>query len=331
MKNPKIQIYIMSKDRVLFFKNTLNSIINQICNVDFEVIISDNSETDDVMNLVNSQYKDIKYIRRTPVQLSPQHSVSIRNEISSEYFMIFHDDDIMMPGMVQSLYDEIKQTGVVATGVNSIIFNESHGEAHLTPSFFGFNNKYIRTKESFLRGYFLGNGIAPYPGYMYRKSAYIDNNLVPRYLVDNCKYTDFIFLMEGLRYGTITWIAEPKMFYRIHVNNDSAEFKIDELNIAIDYICKHTKYTHDSIYIKLYIIHNYFRIFIDNLKKRDRNNHCIDFIESKVVLKKYLFVVLFIKIPLAIYFKIVRKFFYTYIFHKKYISKYYETLIVLDK
>jgi hypothetical protein len=219
--------------------------------------------------------------------------------------MLFHDDDIMLPNLVQNLYTEIsRDDDVVAVGSNALIFYQDKCDASIIPSFYSLKNKIFTSKEQLLKKYFLGNGIAPYPSYLYRKKIYGD--LVFFDERKGGKYSDVAYIMDGLNYGKIIWLNEPGMLYRIHASNDSSVFKRSELDLLINYIISNTTYTENSFLLRLYLIHNYFQIFMNCLKSKRDFNFGKDCKESVSILRKDYSVVLFIKIPLALFYKLHR-------------------------
>ena len=149
-----LQIYIMSRDRPDYLINALDSVISQVTvNIKLDIIVSDNSETDEVEKIVSDLYQNsnITYVRRVPT-LSPfDHHRAIINEVSSEFFMLFHDDDIMLPNLVQNLYTEIsRDDDVVAVGSNALLFYQDKCDASIVTSFYSFKNKISLHTISFL-------------------------------------------------------------------------------------------------------------------------------------------------------------------------------------
>ena len=62
-----LQIYIMSRDRPDYLINALDSVISQVTvNIKLDIIVSDNSETDEVEKIVSDLYQNsnITYVRR---------------------------------------------------------------------------------------------------------------------------------------------------------------------------------------------------------------------------------------------------------------------------
>ena len=171
MKNI-VQVVILSRDRPKYLKQTIDSILNQkILREKFEITISDNSDKNNVMEMIGQNYSDnnLKYIRREPSVSLMKHFKLIISECESEYTILFHDDDIMHPDYIKTMLPFIQKEGVAAVGCNSFIFHndisKTVGEMH--------NFKSVKTftgENDFLSSYMPWSigGIAPFPCYMYK-------------------------------------------------------------------------------------------------------------------------------------------------------------------
>src|SRR5450759_2365677 len=101
---PKVQIFIATYNRSTLVINAINSALNQDFD-SFEVIVSDNSSNDETEDLISGfKSKQLTYKRRKPSMPATDHLNSILQEVTSEYFMIFHDDDMMHKDMIKVLY-----------------------------------------------------------------------------------------------------------------------------------------------------------------------------------------------------------------------------------
>jgi hypothetical protein len=70
------------------------------------LIISDNSTNDETKAIFEKKYYNkARYIHRIPT--SSDHFNLILKEVDSEYFMMFHDDDVLLADMLQEFYENI--------------------------------------------------------------------------------------------------------------------------------------------------------------------------------------------------------------------------------
>jgi hypothetical protein len=197
----------------------IESILAQT-NHKFRLVISDNSDTDELRHLIGVS-KDLVYIKR-PLGLSGiDHGNLVLSEIANEsvgeYFTLFHDDDLMLPNYVsefwraQSLFPS-----AVAFGANARV------ELHkiFTGLSFKTSHAYIGpiSPDNLLRRYFSHHqlGIAPLPSYIYKKETLQDL----RFDIFGGKYSDVQWLSSWAAKGQVIWIAEPMMVYRLHESND---------------------------------------------------------------------------------------------------------------
>jgi glycosyltransferase involved in cell wall biosynthesis len=183
----------------------------------FHLVVSDNSSTDELRYLIGDR-QNVLYIKRPTMLSGMDHGNLCLSEIQSDYFTLFHDDDLMSPNYVENfsrawrLFPE-----AVAFGTNALV--EQH------KNFTGLSFKAARgylgpiNPNDLLRRYFSHHqlGIAPLPSYIYKKDAL--QGL--RFDVSGGKYADVQWLSQWAAKGQMIWISEPMMVYRLHEGNDS--------------------------------------------------------------------------------------------------------------
>ena len=228
-----LQIFILSRDRAIFLKESIDSAIDQSeSNYDYEIIVSDNSETDDVNELVNEYYlknNKITYVRRSLTLTASEHIQLVISEINAQYAVIFHDDDILHPDYIKKMTPLLFDESIIAVGCNAMIFNhkitDSTQKTHIFNSIKKFN-----FKKEFLHQYLLGyGGVAPFSGYIYK--ADIIKKISFESLISG-KHFDVSFLASLLDYGSIAWLPDELMYYRVHEQGDSAtESIVDRLHL----------------------------------------------------------------------------------------------------
>ncbi len=225
----KVQLFILARDRLDYLKETLTSATRQTQNsINLEIIVSDNSDTDNVKNFMDQHYRSIKYIRRSPPSTVWQHFRAVIEEATSEYIVIFHDDDILLPDFCERMVEKLRNNKhVAAIGCNAIkidTYGREIGTFHSRK-----NDVLIDDEKWFLRQYVPTTkeekGIAPFPSYCYRLAALNADDVGER---DGGACADATFVSKILRFGKIIWLAEPLIKYRIHSGSGSARIHIDD-------------------------------------------------------------------------------------------------------
>jgi len=96
MATPKVSICVPTYNQTLYLEKNLNSIAIQTFQ-DYEIIVSDDSSTDDVLNLVSrfeTTFKDkLKYFRNNPPKGTPENWNESIRKAKGEYIKIMHHDE----------------------------------------------------------------------------------------------------------------------------------------------------------------------------------------------------------------------------------------------
>ena len=230
-----IQLYILSRDRPNFLKKAIDSALNQNpSSINFEIIVSDNSESDDVSKLIARCYttKELNYIRRDPPISAIEHFKIVASELNSKYSVLFHDDDVLCPDYMRTMSLLIQEDSIAAIGCNAINLKKytlTSEKRHNFSSLKKFDNE-----REFLEQYLpCRGGCAPYPGYMY-VTKYLQQSFSN--LSVKGKHIDVEILTSLLNYGEIVWCEESLMYYRVHDSNDSVVENIPDRLQLINYM-----------------------------------------------------------------------------------------------
>ncbi|MBU2643489.1 glycosyltransferase family 2 protein [bacterium] len=238
MKTPPICVYLLTYNRPQYFLQALYSLLNQHFE-NFQVIVSDNSTNDETEILIQTiHHPKLQYIRRTPSTPSLEHYRRVLSEVTSEYFMIFHDDDIMEPDCLQILSSVLDTTpAAAAVGGNAKIFWDN--KIRFTRLFFKpeKENRVFRNGTEFAKKYLTFDGVAPFPSYMYRKSLVQGLHLEAQ---EGGQSADVSFLLKILKRGEIVWDNRCVMQYRKHLAQDSQGPDIKELYQLLRFIYRNT-------------------------------------------------------------------------------------------
>jgi glycosyltransferase involved in cell wall biosynthesis len=220
-------IFILCHNRPEETRHAIRSVLNQ-SDQNFTLTVSDNSSNDAVEAMVKMDFPSVHYVRRVPMLPALQHFNSCIDDVTTDYFCLFHDDDLMGPEFVlQAKNAALAYPQAIALGCNASI--EVFSKLQASPSFLA-RRPYetIRTAQDLAARYFgrSQSGIAPFPGYVY--STRLVDGL--RFLPDGGKYADVTWLLELARKATMVWIRQPLMTYRMHGGNDgNTESRQDRL------------------------------------------------------------------------------------------------------
>lgn len=231
---PLIQVFIATYNRPTLVFNAIKSALNQTFN-SYEVIVSDNSTNND-SQIIISKFDDnrLSYKRRKPSLSVIDHLNAILQDVTSDYFMIFHDDDVMHENMLEVLYYTIGQhKNAVAVGANAIIFKNgiSNNKKIFKASK---SNLVLSHPKDIVFQYSIRGGIVPFPSYMYKSEI---AHKLKFDISKGGKYCDAAFILDSAALGNIIFIVNPLMDYYIHIGQDSNKYAFELESKLIRYFC----------------------------------------------------------------------------------------------
>jgi GT2 family glycosyltransferase len=226
---PLLTIFILCHNRPDYARQAILSVLGQTSRA-FTLTVSDNSSTDDVEHMVKNEFPDVHYIRRTPMLKLLNHFNRCIEEAHSEYFCLFHDDDVMSPDFVDVMMKCLQTyPAAIAFGCNARI--EKLGKLEPRTCFRSFRKyEFIDGPRDLACRYFsrAQSGFAPFPGYVYNRRLVGDQRLP----FEGGKYADVTWLLSLARKSNIVWINRSLMTYRMHESNDSnLESRQDRLRV----------------------------------------------------------------------------------------------------
>lgn len=220
MNAPKLCVYVMYHNRPEFIKECLDSIFLQDY-PNLEVIVSDNSSNADSSIALNNYLinKKAKVIKRNPSLASIEHFSTVLEEAkTSPYFMLFHDDDVLLPSALSTLMAHFElDVSLGAVGCNAYRL-EKHTK---TKKLFIKSDKdlLVNTPKDLAELYLnYSPGHAPFPSYIYKSSALFHLTMNAK---KGGKHSDVSFLLDVIENSRILMLSQPLMFYRTHGANDS--------------------------------------------------------------------------------------------------------------
>lgn len=232
----KVQLFILSRDRTSFCRETVTSALAQTYPF-VEVIVSDNSENGDVAEMLACEFPNVRMIRRQPTLPALSHFNQLIDEAEAELLVLFHDDDILEPEYVTRMVAHLHaQPEAVAVGCNAYIIR---GQQQSKKPFMGsFRGKAILQQPAELLEPYLSLSLispAPFPGYMYRTASIKGLGLDAEH---GGKHADVSFLTKLLDRGPLLWCEDCLFNYRFHSSNDSSRESIGDRLSWLRYIHK---------------------------------------------------------------------------------------------
>ena len=267
----KIQVYLTTYNRPHLVEKAIDSILNQSFN-SYELIISDNSTNDDTKTIVEKKYFDkVRYIHRIPTD--QDHFNTILKEVDSEYFMIFHDDDVMHSNMIETLFEKIDvRKEIIAIGSNARVIKNGKLKRRLYIEYLNKDIE-IENRDQMVQAYFK-TGMVPLPSYLYR----VDVAHKLRFNFNHGgKHCDAAFIIDLLNLGHVIFCSSPLMDFYIHSGQDSFNNAFRDRIKLVNYITNTTSYNRrDEIFKKYRMLNLYAELKKVLLSERET-----------ILLKKY--------------------------------------------
>jgi glycosyltransferase involved in cell wall biosynthesis len=258
---PLVQIFIATYNRPILVEKAIRSALAQDFD-SFEVIVSDNSTTDETESMISMVYAHkLKYKRRKPSLLPIEHLNAILDDVTSQFFMIFHDDDLMYSNMVKELYHAIvSNKSLISVGANARIITPV-----IIPNRLMLKRKYgnqiISDRDRMAHQYLVKRGIVPLSSYLHREE--VSKRL--RFNQQNGgKHCDVAFIMDLASIGNVMMLQKPLMDYIVSSGQDSQTNNFLHRIKLINYITKTTSFTKNSSLIKRFrVVNLYYEIVQD--------------------------------------------------------------------
>lgn len=252
-QNTSVGVYILTHNRLNTLIRTLKSVINQTFK-DMTIIVSDNSDNNDTeiaIKKYTDKYANLVYIHHNDASSSNEHFNKLLRNNKYEYFMLFHDDDEMLPTMVEDLYNAIiKMPDVSAVAANNIL--NVNGRTKKNPAKWNKDCVVINEYE-IARRYINGLASPAFPGYMYRQSKIKDIKLD---ISQGGKYCDASYIVKIASKGGILILPQPLMIYYISSAQDSQHHNFIQYLSLIKFMRLFVDNKKDLTHMRIYNIYN---------------------------------------------------------------------------
>ena len=229
-----LTIALTTYNRPNFLQESIKSILNQTFK-DFDLVILDNGSTNETTSVIYS-FNDsrISCVRNQTNDLE-----FVNNAFSytkNDFLMIFHDDDIMEPTMLEEMIKIIKsdeEINTISCSIN-LINSDSKNLNKIRPRII---KDKVWAKEKFIKQYLFSGDIIPCPSTIFRSSIIKKYDFKYDWKVGPAVDL-FLFFQINLLKGKMILLKKPLLNYRIHINQGSEQKRV-ELEIQVrQYIFK---------------------------------------------------------------------------------------------
>ncbi len=203
-----------------YIGEVLDSVITQITDVDYEIVVSDDASIDNSVSIVNGYMKkhgNIKLLTHQENTRSrgKESYLNLYEACRGKYIVHLDSDDIMLPGRIQSQYKLMENNPECAIGYgNAYVFNDMSGETLYSYNEHYYNYEHIPDKaklEDFLMyGTFLCNSTK-----ICRKSA-VDFTGLKNIFSEVQHYIDLLMHLSMARNGCVIRDNNYVARYRLH-------------------------------------------------------------------------------------------------------------------
>lgn len=209
MNNPKVSVLIPSFNYANFLPEAIESVLSQTYQ-DFEIIVVDNSSTDNTVEVVNSY---IKKDSRIKLYVNEENIGMFRNYnqaltyANGEYIKFLNADDKFKPTILEKFTNILENNKNVSIVTSKRRRFEDDNDV-LDSGFSGIPDRKLILKEVFKRGNFIGEPTSV----MFRKK---DLN-VGTFNIDLKMTADFDMWVKLIEIGDIYFVDEVLSYFRIH-------------------------------------------------------------------------------------------------------------------
>lgn len=244
MTSPRVQIFLLTHNRPHFVGQAAESILAQRYD-SYSLIISDNSSDDRTERVFQElSHPRLHYTRREPCVSSHAHFCMVRAESTAEFFMWFHDDDMLHPDYLsQAILAMDSNPSLAALGANGWRFQHDRTDLQnpLLTACSGL--RIFDSLDEFAALYLWRKTVMPFSSYLYRR-VYMSGLMTDT--AHGGKYSDVSFLLEVLKRGQIGWLLRPLVYCRQHTEQDSRKPALLDRLSLLRYIYRNTRITRHS-------------------------------------------------------------------------------------
>lgn len=312
----KLTVTVLTYNRPHYLIRMLDSIQVQTYK-DFCVVIYDNGSTDNTADVIKPYLIDERFSYHKEIRNNPDIFNIIIKNCQTEYLLIVHDDDIMLPKMIEAeikILESNKNISLVSTNINYIDTKDKLLQPNILGRMTG-NRDYIIKSRKFIEHYIKDENLIACPTVMFRMSVIRENNILFEFKKAGKSCDTYMWLeLNQLPYN-FYYINEVLYDYRIHEQQDSNNLleMVPLLKIPVYNLLLENKYSKTTILSWLKYVNNHiveilgFSKNVENDYKRVKELIFIP-VKPSILFRGKLFVVVYCRILLTIYRKTKRVF-----------------------
>ncbi|MCL2295439.1 MAG: glycosyltransferase [Spirochaetes bacterium] len=268
----------------------------------FFAIIYDNGSTDNTSEIIKPYLEDKRFSYHREETNSPNMFNLIFEQCQTEYLLIVHDDDIMLPTMAEkeiAILEANKNISIVSTNINIIDGNDTIScfKALKTPVN---EMDFITRKNEYINFYINEINYIVCPTVMFRMSVIRTYNICFKPEVGKSCDTFLWLELNQLPYE-FYYINEALYNYRYHDTQDSKNnlSMVPLLKIPVYDLLIKNNYPKQTIFAWIRYVNNFT---IDVLQKQPNIKYAYNQIRNKIFIKRKLEFIFKIKIFCLVYF-----------------------------
>jgi len=225
---PVLSVHLITYNNKDHLGETLDSIINQETDLDYEIVIGDDHSSDGTWEIItsyNNKYPDLINATRNAKQLGILLNFKeTLDRCKGDYVFAIAGDDYLIDYHALAKMDEVFKTnpeiGFLDSGYNN--FNEKTGKTKT------FVNQDLMTtsKANYLKRLKLGQ-ITPI-GICFKRQLLYNHVNFDHYIKENITIDDYPILVDLAMNSDFERIAEPLMVYRSHEKSYSHSRSFDD-------------------------------------------------------------------------------------------------------
>ena len=148
-----LTVAIPTYNRVDKLKNGLQNLVRQTAGKPVELLVSDNASQDGTQNFMEDfcqEHPEVTYVRNAENVGPDRNFLNCYNRASGEYVLLMGDDDLLLPGSVDTILETLAQKPVFVYLNSSLMLSEDPLE-YAVPDFPEGETIVFTSKDDFMR------------------------------------------------------------------------------------------------------------------------------------------------------------------------------------